>query len=624
MKQKESSKQLERESAETGRTNKKPIESPEGLKTILNATDAAIFVLDIESGTILYANNKTCEITGYTTEELSHLTWGDISSGKPPFDKEHALQLIKKTAAGKPQLVEWCVKDGAGRLFRIEINLRLARIGGENRVLATVLDITDRKRTEEKLRSSEERLTLALEATNDGLWDLDLGTGDMYFNPNDYTMLGYEPYEIQPSLEMWESLLHPDDRETAEKTFGEVIEGKKEDFEIKFRLKTKSGEWRWVSSRGKAIEWDSEGKTIRMVGTLADIDERKRAEEALHREQEKFRTLIEQSPLGISIISEDSRYKYINPKFTEIFGYTLDDISTDNTWLKEKARHRTFSVTSKDGTQKIIKSSSTMMKTGGFFVSYEDITEQRRLERQLLQAQKMEAIGTMAGGIAHDFNNLLMDIEGHVSMMLLDSDSSHPFHEDLASIEEMVKSAEALTSQLLAFARGGEYEPKPIDLNELIEGSSRIFSRTKKEIQIHKKLQKDIWTVEADEGQIEQVLLNLYVNAWQAMPGGGSIYINSENVTLDENYTEPFGTKPGNYVKISVVDTGVGMDESTRQRIFEPFFTTRNAGRGTGLGLAAAYGIIKNHEGIINVYSEKGKGTIINIFLPASEKQLME
>jgi PAS domain S-box-containing protein len=253
-----------------------------------------------------------------------------------------------------------------------------------------------------------------------------------------------------------------------------------------------------------------------------------------------------------------------------------------------------------------------------------DITDRKRLEAQLLQAQKMEAIGTLAGGIAHDFNNLLMGIQGHTSLMFLAIDSEHPHFEHLKGVEDFVKRGSDLTKQLLGFAMGGKYEVKPTDLNQLIEKSFEMFGRTKKEIRVHKKYQKDIWTAEVDRGQIGQVLLNLYVNAWQAMPGGGDLYLQTENVRLDERYVSPFGAKPGNYVKVSVTDTGVGMDEKTQQRIFEPFFTTREMGGGTGLGLASAYGIINNHGGIINICSEKGKGTTFNIYLSAAEAPVSE
>jgi two-component system, cell cycle sensor histidine kinase and response regulator CckA len=249
-----------------------------------------------------------------------------------------------------------------------------------------------------------------------------------------------------------------------------------------------------------------------------------------------------------------------------------------------------------------------------------DISERNRLEAQLQQAKKMEAIGTLAGGIAHDFNNLLMGIQGYTSLMLLGIDASDPNHQKLKNIEEYIQSGVELTKQLLGFARGGKYDVKPINLNDLIVKSSQMFGRTKKEITIHRQMEADAWTVEADRGQIEQVLLNLYVNAWQAMPGGGDIYLETKNVTVDDASVGLAGLGPGRYVRVSVIDTGVGMDEKTLQRIFEPFFSTKKMGRGSGLGLASAYGIIRNHSGVIEVRSQKGVGTSFIIYLPASEK----
>jgi Signal transduction histidine kinase len=249
-----------------------------------------------------------------------------------------------------------------------------------------------------------------------------------------------------------------------------------------------------------------------------------------------------------------------------------------------------------------------------------DITKQKRTETRLLQAQKMESIGTLAGGIAHDFNNLLMGIQGH-SLALLDMDPNNPTYDHIKTVESLVLSGADLTKQLLGFARGGKYEVKSVDLNSLIYKTSETIGRTKKEIIIHRNLGNDLWLTDADQGQIEQVLLNLIVNAWQAMPGGGDLYLETKNVVLDENRFKPLNVKNGHYVKISVTDTGVGMDEKTKERIFEPFFTTKEMGRGTGLGLATVYGIIKNHNGFINVYSEKGQGTTFNIYLPASPRK---
>ena len=245
--------------------------------------------------------------------------------------------------------------------------------------------------------------------------------------------------------------------------------------------------------------------------------------------------------------------------------------------------------------------------------------EKKQLERRLIHSQKMEAVGTLAGGIAHDFNNLLMGIQGYISLMRLQKNPHDKNGEYIEGIETAVMNAANLTNQLLGFARKGKYTLKPTCLNDVVENSTKMFTRTRKEIVIHKKLQENIWRIKVDPGQIEQVLINLYLNAWHAMPNGGDIFIQTENIFLSDAYCKPFGVAGGNYVKISVTDTGVGIAEENIGRIFEPFFTTKEVGKGTGLGLASAYGIIKNHKGIIRVYSEQNHGTTFNIYLPASD-----
>jgi PAS domain S-box-containing protein len=243
--------------------------------------------------------------------------------------------------------------------------------------------------------------------------------------------------------------------------------------------------------------------------------------------------------------------------------------------------------------------------------------EKQQLEAQLIHAQKMEAIGTLAGGIAHDFNNLLMGIQGRLSMIRLQSKPDQAHYRHIDPIEKTIYSAAGLTRQLLGFARKGPYEIKPVCLNTLVEESTRMFISTRKEIRLVLRCVPEVWTVRADRGQIEQVMVNLYVNAWQAMPDGGELTIETSNVTLGEDAGRSLGTKPGNYVRITVADTGVGMEPEIMERIFEPFFTTKGMGIGTGLGLASAYGIVKNHKGVITVDSQKGKGTTFTVYLPA-------
>ena len=253
-----------------------------------------------------------------------------------------------------------------------------------------------------------------------------------------------------------------------------------------------------------------------------------------------------------------------------------------------------------------------------------DVTERKRLEEQFYQAQLLESIGTLAGGIAHDFNNLLMGIQGRASVVLADLDPSHPHHRNLKGIEEHVASAAHLTNQLLGFARSGKYEVRVTDVNLLVDKTLDMFGRTRKEIGIHRSFDEALPTAEIDRGQIEQVLLNLLVNAWQAMPDGGHLYIETGVVPPRKIPDLGLPVEAERCIRISITDTGIGMDEAIRERIFEPFFTTRPRGRGTGLGLATAYGIVRNHGGAVQVFSKKGKGTTFHVYLPASGKALEE
>ena len=375
------------------------------------------------------------------------------------------------------------------------------------------------------------------------------------------------------------------------------------------------------------------------------VENRRRAERALRESEEKFRMLVERSPLGISLIGEDGRYKYVNPQFLEMFGYTIDDVTTGKEWfakaypddtyrrkvMKEwsqyqrqpqigRSRPHVYRVTCKDGSHKEINFKPLNLKNQDQLIIYEDITERLQLEQQLQQAKRIEAIGTLAGGIAHNFNNLMMGIQGRASLMTLELGPSHPQQEHIKAIEKQIVSASNLTRQLLGLARGGKYEVKPIDINELLQSSAAIFGRTRKDIQIHSKTIPSSLVVEADKRQIEQVFLNIFVNSIQAMPDGGQIYLETLTLSLNDAFCRPYAAIPGRYAKISIEDTGVGMNKETCQQVFDPFFTTKDKYMGTGLGLASAYGIIKNHGGIITVYSDVGHGTTISIYLPVSEK----
>ena len=413
------------------------------------------------------------------------------------------------------------------------------------------------------------------------------------------------------------------------------------------------GRKRWVSVNAAPIT-GSKGDVVAGISIFHDITERKRADEALKQSEEKFRTVFESSPDAITITRrKDGRFVEVNDGFTKMSGYTREEVigkshlelnlmidPEDRTRFEDKLkrdgevngfeiRYRT-----KDGAIRntlLAARPLYFMDEPCLVAMVKDISEMKRtakekakLEKQLQHAQKMESMGTLAGGIAHDFNNLLMGIQGRASLMLMDKDEFHPDFEHLKGIEDYIQNAVSLTRQLLGFARGGKYEVKPSDINELVRKNVEMFGRTRKEIRIHEKYHPHIWTVTVDRGQIGQVMMNLFINAWQAMPGGGELFLETHNAELNEEYLEPYSIPPGKYVKISVTDTGIGMDASIQKRIFDPFFTTKEMGRGTGLGLASAYGIIKNHGGIINVQSEKGRGTTFMIHLPVSESKVVD
>ena len=384
-----------------------------------------------------------------------------------------------------------------------------------------------------------------------------------------------------------------------------------------------------------------------------EIEKHKRAEEILGKSEEKFRLLTENANDIIWTMDMDLNYNYISPAIEKIQGWnseeaaslTINDVLTPpsmETALKrielalahgaktgnyDTSERLVLELFRKDGTTIWTEISASFIlgedgKPVGILGVTRDITERKILEDQLFQARKMESVGTLAGGIAHDFNNLLMGIQGRASLMALDISPSSEQFEHIEAIREYVLSATGLTKQLLGFARGGKYDVKPIDINELMLATAELFGRTRKQLRIRTKTDPSQPVVEADKSQIEQVLLNLLVNAWQAMPGGGTLSLETGLVNFDDAASKSHRIDAGRYVKLMVTDTGIGMDKSTQQKSFDPFFTTKEKGRGTGMGLASAYGIIKNHGGLITVESEVGHGTTFSIYLPASEKKV--
>ena len=506
----------------------------------------------------------------------------------------------------------------------------------------------------EKLRLSEKRFRTVFEAAPLGIAIADAKGYILEANDVFFRLLGYDPKEITKLTFM--DITHPDDREETRKLSRKARDGRINHYQTEKRYLKKNGDTLLGIVRATAIK-DNDGHLQYWLGLIEDTTEQKAAREALKQSGRRYRNILESIKEGYFEVDLKGTFTFFNDQVCEIIGYPRRELmgmnnrqyTTPATAQKmfqlfnqvfktgEPAKIAKYEIIRKDGTPKILEVSASLMRNSdsepsGFRGILRDVTnriqaekDKKRLESQVQHAQKMEAVGTLAGGIAHDFNNLLMGFQGNISLMLMDLDEEHPHSEFLNNMERYVKRGSDLTRQILGFARGGKYQVKTINLNDLIHKSADMFSRTKKEISIHKKFQEDLWSVEVDQGQIEQVLLNLFVNAWQAMPGGGNLFLETENATLEENdYDKPYAISPGRYLRISVSDTGIGMDKATQERIFEPFFTTKGVGRGTGLGLASTYGIIKNHNGIINVYSEKGHGATFRIYLPASKKQVIK
>ncbi len=386
-------------------------------------------------------------------------------------------------------------------------------------------------------------------------------------------------------------------------------------------------------------------------------------EDRLRTSERRFRFMVQNSPDMIYTLDAKGKFTFINNAAERLFGYRSTDLvgkpyqavlfdedldkacwrinerrtgkrATSGYELRLKtgphkespiAQHTDFAVVELNATG-VYRRAGTRRELIGTYGVARDMTFRKILETQLLQAKKIEALGNLAGGIAHDFNNLLMGIQGIVSLVLFKMEPGNPYAEQIKMIEQYVQDGAGLTRQLLSFVKGGAMEIHPTDINALIQKQSRLFGRTRKAIQITETLTPDVLPIEADASQIEQVLLNIYVNAGHAMPDGGELRVRTENILLTEKSVIACSANlpQGHYVRITIADTGIGMDDATQQRIFDPFFTTKQIGKGSGLGLYSAYGIIKNHGGHIQVTSTRNKGTAFTIYLPATDRRIRQ
>ena len=610
-------------------------------RALIEMTNTGFVVVDSE-GRVIDANDEYVSMTGYRV--LADIIGRRVLEWTAEYEKEkNAAAVAKCFREGLIRNLEIDYSDARGKVTPVEINATVVEIEGTPRIMTICRNIAERRRAEQVLRSSEEKYRNIFENSIEGIFQSTPEGRFVSVNPSLSRIAGYDtPEEMIEKITSIENQFYVDPGYRLE--YKKLLDSNDVVNGFESNVYRKDGSEIWISEKTRAVK-NAEGQVLYYEGMVEDITKQKEIEEELRRSEAIYRTVFDNTGTCMIMMNEDKVITLCNQEWLKLSGFSREEVEGKKKWTEfiheedlkrmegyyEQRRMdpqdvpQQYEFRAVDRYGKIRHMINTMAfipGTGMTVAAQLDITELKNLESQLIQAQKLEAIGTLAGGIAHDFNNLLMAIQGYVSLMLINIDSSHPHYDKLRAVEERVVTGANLTGQLLGFARGGRYEVKAVDLNKVLENTSAMFGQTKKEITIHKNLQEGIWAVEADTSQLEQVFLNIYVNAWQAMPGGGHLYLETDNITVTGADTKAYHIKPGRYVRIAITDTGTGMDEKTKKRIFEPFFTTREMGRGTGLGLAMVYGIIKGHGGYINVYSEENKGTNFKIYLPATEKEV--
>lgn len=601
------------------------------LKNALDFTS----VLD-EEGRILFHTATVRGFLGYSENELQ---------GKSIFEYIHPedYQSVKDgfteviSEYGKIVTREFRFKHRNGTYRWIEsTGYNLLGDPVVKGVVVNSRDIHDRKCLENELKKREALFRGMIENTNEIFTIIDKNGQMIYFTPTLEKIMGFKPEEITNRNAF--DFVHPEDAVILGDAIRQVLAKPGNVVTRQVRMKHKDGSWRYIESTGYNLLHDPAVQGI--VINSRDITEQKELEQAILESESKFRKLVENAIVGVNII-QDGKIVYANSKSAEIFGYTVSEMvgtpvyefvmEEDRDLVMENIRKRIageieginyqFRGRRKDGS--IIQIEAYGSRTDfkgkpaviGMII---DITERKRLEEQLFQSQKLEAVGRLAGGIAHDFNNLLTLIMLHSEVILKQLGENSDVSASIKEIYESAQRASNLTAQLLSFARRRIIEPVVFNVNTLIKGINNMLkSLIGEHIKTEIILDENLHPVKVDPAQLEHSIINLVLNARDAMPSGGKLIIETQNVYLDQNYARTHQeVTPGEYVLIAVSDTGVGMDENIKSRIFEPFFTTKPAGKGTGLGLASVYGFVKQSGGHIWVYSEKGRGTTFKIYLP--------
>lgn len=601
-------------------------------------------------GTILQVNRRILEILGSPSEEATRainvLTFPPLVEAGISDTFRHCMDSGRVVSTE----VHYTSKWGKDAYLGIFVLPRWDSEGNVCGCQALVEDISEHKRAEEALRESEERYRLLTQNSLTGIYIRQDGLL-AFVNDQLAHLLGYSPQEMI-GVEFW-SFIHPDDSEKVKEWDLARSSGREVSPEYECRVVCKDHSTKWVHLLATSTSY--RGRLANM-GNVADITARKSTEEALRESQEKYRDLYEESkrseelyrslldssPGAVVVYDQEGRTQYLNDSFTRIFGWRLEEVQGRRLpFVPDSQREVTMAMVesvihdglpcygfetkryTKEGdvVDVIVSASRYHDHLGnplGMLVVLTDVTERKRLEEQLRQAAKMEAIGRLAGGVAHDFNNLLTAIIGYANILLQTMDESDPKREKVQQIDRAAEHAANLTKQLLAYSRKQVLDVKVLDLNLLVTNFETMLRRlVGEQLEFITDLDPSLGMVSADATQIEQILMNLAVNARDAMPKGGKLTIRTRNVVLEEPYTwSQEDIEPGPYIMFSVSDTGKGMDAATRSRIFDPFFTTKEKSPSTGLGLSTVYGVAKQHGGHVTVTSEPGRGATFEVYLP--------
>lgn len=511
-------------------------------------------------------------------------------------------------------------------------------VSAVRRALHEAVESRHRKEMEKTLRETEERFRLLARATDDVIWERDLKTNKVWSSDNFHAVFGHDPRVVGSAPEAWEALLHPEDRPRVLASVAGMIAGGGHVWWSEFRLRRADGTYAQVFSRAFVV-YDEEHQPIRLVGATIDITEHKRAKEKIQEQA----ALLDKAGDAIIVCDLENRVGFWNRSAEKIYGWkaseaigqkiedllfreTPEDLNTVERQLLERDEwFGEIRQTTREGKQITVASRWTLVRDEqsepkSKLIFNTDVTEVKNLENQLLRVQRMESLGALVGGIAHDINNALVPVLMGVGFL-----KTLPLPQQAVSIVDAMRASAMrgaeMVKSVLAFARGSEDKKNLVYPDRLLKEMCRIINDTfSKAIQCHTEIEKNSWAIFGSATQLHQVLMNLCVNARDAMPQGGTIKLSTKNVILDDavlaNHPE---IKPGKYLCLSVVDTGVGIPKETLAHIFEPFFTTKPSGKGTGLGLSTSQTIVKNHGGFMEVISSPGQGSEFKVFLPVAE-----